>query len=234
MMNGLGLGRKILRKDTHICINKFHIRLLSDVDGATNLNHPPSSSEVNANANANASTIIQGPSLLTSTGVHRSSPSMFCLPGLRSLPFWTKGDQVAYNDPTVKKIVKHVESYSDVILEEYKSAVVGVNSKGKGEDTVLVPDYDFGGKGGEHSDSTLHKGQWDWHSYILKGERQMKFSKLCPNTTKCLEAIKSYLFSSTPFSFAFFSTLQPGASIDVSNFIVEDVLSMNANFLFRS
>ncbi|KAL3811139.1 hypothetical protein ACHAXA_006187 [Cyclostephanos tholiformis] len=34
-------------------------------------------------------TIIRGPSLLSSTGVHRPSPSLFHLPGLRSLPFWT-------------------------------------------------------------------------------------------------------------------------------------------------
>ncbi len=55
---------------------------------------------------SDVATIIQGPSLLTNTNVYRPSPSMFYLPGLRSLPFWTapnEGDpskiRVAYGDP---------------------------------------------------------------------------------------------------------------------------------------
>ena len=160
---------------------------------------------------AMGSTIVQGPSLLTLTGVHRPNPSMFQLPGLRSLPFWTRGDQVAYNDPTVKRIVSHVERHVDLIRNEYQAAVVGINRKN--EDDVLEHDYDLGGKGGEHSDRALHQGQWDWHSFILNGVKQPAFSKLCPETAKCLEEIGSDLFSTTPFSFSFFSTLQPGAMI---------------------
>ena len=185
----------------NLILRRTRIRMLSD--GAN-----PFLSE------GNGSTIVQGPSLLTSTGVHRPNPSMFHLPGLRSLPFWTKGDQIAFNDPDVRKVVHHVESFADLIRSEYQSAVVGVNSKS--EDGILQPDYDLGGKFGEHSDGALHQGQWDWHSYILKGVKQPRFSELCPETTRCLEEIEPYLFSSTPFSFAFFSTLQPGASISVS------------------
>eukprot|EP01083_Nonionella_stella_P272124 922562_1 len=66
-----------------------------------------------------AAQIIQGPSLLANTNVHRPSPSMFFLPGLRSLPFWTSPPtaeddpskvSIAYGDPAVTSIVKHLEA----------------------------------------------------------------------------------------------------------------------------
>jgi len=171
----------------------------------------PFSSDTSTGSSTAGSIIVQGPSLLTSTGIHRPNPSLFQLPGLRSLPFWTKDNVVAYNDPTVTKIVQHVEGNADVIKQEYLAAVMGVNRKNA--DDVLEPDYDLGGsKGNEHVDA-LHEGQWDWHSYILKGVKQPKFGDVCPVTSGCLESFGPNLFSTTPFSFAFFSTLQPGASI---------------------
>ena len=63
-------------------------------------------------------TIVQGPSLLASTGVHRPSPSLFFLPGLRSLPFWAapgppsrqttqpQRHRIAFNDGVVAAAVK--------------------------------------------------------------------------------------------------------------------------------
>jgi hypothetical protein len=65
-------------------------------------------SSVESELPGDVATIIQGPSLLTNTNVYRPSPSVFFLPGLRSLPFWTapptdSGDptkvQIAYGDP---------------------------------------------------------------------------------------------------------------------------------------
>ena len=110
---------------------------------------------------------------MTSTGVHRPNPSLFQLPGLRSLPFWTKDNVVAYKDPTVSKIIQHVESNADAIAQEYLAAVMGVNRKNANE--ILEPDYDLGGsKGNEHGDA-LHEGQWDWHSYILKVRKSVFF-----------------------------------------------------------
>lgn len=175
------------------------------------LNSFSSAASTGNSSSTAGSTVVQGPSLLTSTGVHRPNPSLFQLPGLRSLPFWTKDNVVAYKDPTVSKIIQHVESNADAIAQEYLAAVMGVNRKNANE--ILEPDYDLGGsKGNEHGDA-LHEGQWDWHSYILKGVKQPKFEDVCPVTSACLKSFGSNLFSSTPFSFAFFSTLQPGASI---------------------
>lgn len=42
-------------------------------------------------------------------------------------------------------------------------------------------DYDTGG-GGDGGEHKLHSGQWDWHSYVLKGRRQEVFRQHCPLT----------------------------------------------------
>lgn len=125
--------------------------------------HPPSSS-----------TVIQGPSLLTSTGVHRPSPSLFQLPGLRSLPFWTapgsstpeeqhqRRHRIAFNDPLLTSAVQHVESNYDAIREEYFSAVLGLGNASPQNERVsnpLEPDYDVSSKGGEHAEDALHSGK---------------------------------------------------------------------------
>ena len=53
--------------------------------------------------------------------------------------------------------------------------------------------------------------------FVRTGVKQPKFTEVCPKTVQCLNEIEDLLFSTTPFSFAFFSTLQPGASIKVSS-----------------
>ncbi len=138
----------------------------SSSHGQNDEDHPPDSS-----------TVIQGPSLLTFTGVHRPSPSMFHLPGLRSLPFWTAPDssdsnndsqqirrlRIAYNDPTITSAVQLVESNFKSIRDEYFSAVLGLgNGVRTGSDHVLKPlepDYDVASKGGEHAEDALHSGE---------------------------------------------------------------------------
>jgi hypothetical protein len=182
------------------------------------------------------STIIQGPSLLTNTNVHRPSPSIFFLPGLRSLPFWTAappagGDadpakvSVAYGDPTVTAVVQHLESNYLTIKDEYMSAVMGVGrttDMSSGNPTVskpLEPDYDMNKKGAEHASDKLHVGNWDWHSYVLNGVVQPKFEQACPKTTAIIAELKDQLFfgntteSHNPFGFTFFSTLHGKSSI---------------------
>jgi len=203
----------------------------------------------------NAATIVQGPSLLTDTGHARPSPSLFLLPGLRSLPFWTAPHQinvdskekrsklrVAYNDPTVSKIVQHLEDNFETILDEYRSSVLGVQSSSSPIITSssdldqmsqpnispslkmpLQPDYDLNSKGIEHSTSkseSLHEGQWDWHSYIQNGKRSLNFQSHCPKTSRVIDEIGSqHLFAdidsqgSNPFGFCFFSTLSGQSNI---------------------
>ncbi len=153
-----------------------------------------------------SATIIQGPSLLASTGVHRPSPSMFHLPGLRSLPFWTapgpssssqdqqqRQHRIAFNDPVVTAAVQHVESNYEAIKAEYFTAVLGqgreTNPHSDNVSKPLEPDYDVASKGGEHADEALHKGSWDWHSYILNGMKNERFRERCPKTAQVVDDV---------------------------------------------
>ena len=150
-----------------------------------------------------SATIIQGPSLLTSTGVHRPSPSLFHLPGLRHLPFWTApGDndslqqrrhRIAFNDPIITSAVQHVESNYDDIKAEYFAAVLGQGTETNPLDNnvskPLEPDYDVSSKGGEHAEDSLHSGNWDWHSYILNGVKNEKFKERCPKTAQVVDDV---------------------------------------------
>lgn len=58
----------------------------------------------------------------------------------------------------------------------------------------------------------LHNGQWDWSSYILKGQVQSRFQELCPTTSKVLGSIPR-IMDATPFGFAFFSSLKRNSTI---------------------
>ena len=166
-----------------------------------------------------AATIIQGPSLLTNTSKFRPSPSIFFLPGLRSLPFWTAPTsndknkvKIAYGDKTITQIVNHLESNYHVIKEEYMHAIMGLGNKTDitGEKPSihkpLEPDYDVNLKG-EHASDKLHSGTWDWHSYILNGSIQPRFEDYCPKTTALIQEMQPELFLNNPFGFSFFSTL---------------------------
>lgn len=174
------------------------------------------SSSSEASIPVDAATIVQGPSLLTNTNKFRPSPSMFLLPGLRSLPFWTAPSQkeskvsIAYGDPTITHVVNHLEANYETIKEEYMHAVMGMGSKINLSKNIvskpLEPDYDVNLKG-EHASDKLHAGTWDWHSYILNGSFQSKFEESCPKTTAIIQELESSLFLNNPFGFTFFSTL---------------------------
>ena len=131
-------------------------------------------------ANVFQSTILR-------TSRHRSSPSLFSLPGLTARP-WHRNDLFEFTD-----ILK---SNFDTIRKEYDA--VALHSKS---------DYEAGSN--EHK---LHKGEWDWHSYIQKGEKNQTFRKHCPKTCELLDSIPG-LMTKIPFAYAFFSTLHPNASI---------------------
>ena len=156
--------------------------------------------------------IVSGPSLLR-TAVHRPRPSLLYLPGLRSLPFWTQQSQnpsesnassetptrVAYNDPQVTHAVQHLEANVDTIRKEYL----------KNFDT-MKSDYET------DTEHTLHRGQWDWHSYMTKGSLQGHFGQHYPETTAILQGLRDakVLFEGVPFGYTFYSTLHPKSSID--------------------
>jgi len=135
------------------------------------------------------------------------------LPGLRSLPFWTSynhetnENRVAYQEPTLVRVVEHLEANVSVISEEYHRVA-----------PTLASDYKIKDKANEHS---LHKGQWDWHSYMTKGQIQGQFAQYFPNTTQILQELRTengmparLLLEDIPFGYAFFSTLHPRSKID--------------------
>jgi Aspartyl/Asparaginyl beta-hydroxylase len=135
------------------------------------------------------------------------------LPGLRSLPFWTSYDsssdtnRIAYQDPTLTKVVSHLEKQVDVIRQEYNRVA-----------PLLQSDYKHDAAN-EHS---LHQGTWDWHSYMTKGKIQGQFGQHFPETMQILQQLRQnendgspswLLLENIPFGYAFFSTLHPHSNI---------------------
>lgn len=119
--------------------------------------------------------------------MHRPAPSLFYFPGLSA-------SRPVYSSETFPWAAQLRES-KDVILSEYRAL------------RDAAPSSDYVQAADEHR---LHAGQWEWNSYILKGKRQTQFALQCPRTVELLEGIHSpgSLMHSTPFSFAFFSTLK--------------------------
>jgi aspartate beta-hydroxylase len=149
------------------------------------------------------------------------------LPGLRSLPFWTSDARpnpnnpnepprrrIAYNDPSVTRVVELLESNADTIREEYLKVAPSLPSDYEG-----LQDHGSG-KDGSDKDITLHEGDWDWHTYLSKGNVQGDFVMKFPETSKILndglrgEENNFQLFEGTPFGFCFFSNLGGGAKIE--------------------
>lgn len=124
-------------------------------------------------------------------GITRPAPALFAMLGLEARAFW---DDARDLFPWVVQLERETER----IHEEYAAAR-----------DVTMSDYDVRG-GDEH---TLHDGEWEWRSYILKGERQESFAKTFPATRDALETVPG-LQSGIPFAYSFFSTLKPGSRIN--------------------
>lgn len=120
---------------------------------------------------------------------HRPAPSLFFFPGLTAKPVWDP-----YITP-LNKITKALQACHDDLLQEY-AHIRKLDSS----------DYQMTK---EEERMKLHHGEWDWNSYILKGIRQTNFACSCPKTVEMLESMSNpHLMTSTPFSYAFFSTLK--------------------------
>lgn len=138
------------------------------------------------------------------------------LPGLRSLPFWSQYDadrdetRVAYDDPSIKFAVEHLEGGFPSILEEYRRVSPSLSSDYGVEEVASAGDGDQHGH-----DSALHSGKWDWHSYMQKGKLQGHFCEHFPTTSEILQALRDegLLFEGTPFGYVFFSRLYGNSKI---------------------
>ncbi|GMI01283.1 hypothetical protein TrLO_g1110 [Triparma laevis f. longispina] len=140
---------------------------------------------------------------------------MFSIHGLRSLPFWTAPDansdnRIAYNDPYLKSVVDSLEANYDDIKAEYLEAVMGLSTSSTGLNDSKPMESDYVSTDTEHH---LHKGNWEWHSYILKGGKSPSFAQRCPKTASIIDSFGDKLFG-TPFSYCFFSTLHADSSIE--------------------
>lgn len=147
--------------------------------------------------------VVQGPAILK-TCQHRPTPSMIHLPGLRSLPFWTRllepsisnssnpkqnhtlsnnnpstqfQNQIAFGDPILEQVVQWLEQHVDIIRDEYLQY-----------HEHYVSDYHIHST--EHHTTTLHQGQWDWHSYMTKGKIQANFFQQFPQTFAILQHLR--------------------------------------------
>lgn len=189
---------------TRMKATRFHPLLLRDsIPTRANLFARTLSSNSGSSDPILACEIVKGPSLLR-TSLHRPAPSMVFLPGLRSLPFWTQLDsenntRVAYQDPELQHAVQYLEDNWSMICDEYNSF-------------EQLPPSDYNYKETEHK---LHTGQWDWHSFMLKGKVQHEFCQQFPQTATILQKLRheGLLFAGTPFGYSFFSTLSPKSSI---------------------
>ncbi|VEU44851.1 unnamed protein product [Pseudo-nitzschia multistriata] len=178
--------------------------------------------------------VVQGPSLLR-TPAPRPHPTLMIMPGMRSLPFWTSDStptpssnpgssappprrRIAYNDPSVSRAVEYLEQHADIIREEYLRVAPSLPS-----DYENLQDHTQGSGDGKSNDTKLHDGDWDWHTYLSKGNVQGDFVMKFPETSKILndgfrgEENNYQLFEGTPFGFVFFSNLGGGAKIAPHN-----------------
>jgi aspartyl/asparaginyl beta-hydroxylase (cupin superfamily) len=126
-------------------------------------------------------------------GLRRPSPSIFVYPGLSS-------PSPLLPARLFPRITETLQSNFDVIKSEFLSINSGQNRTSN--------DYE---ESNEHH--KLHNGEWNWNSYIKKGKRSGEFALKCPRTAEILESLPN-LMTGTPFSYAFFSTLRKGATID--------------------
>ncbi|KAG5190796.1 putative aspartyl/Asparaginyl beta-hydroxylase [Tribonema minus] len=122
----------------------------------------------------------------------RPHPTLFFFPGLSS-----KTWHEPHKDTTHDTWVRRLESSYDAVKREYLDLV---------EKRKAASDYDVG------TEHKLHKGHWDWHSYVLKGQKQPSFAEACPITAQLLDATESHM-TGTPMSYSFFSTLHPRSAI---------------------
>lgn len=110
-----------------------------------------------------------------------------------------------------------MESNVDAIREEYLRVSPSLTS-----DYDSLQDHSQSSSSSSSTSNasrTLHEGQWDWYTYLSKGNIQGHFVLKFPETSRILnEGLRKaqnnfQLFEGTPFGFVFFSSLGPGAKV---------------------
>lgn len=131
--------------------------------------------------------------IVRTNAAYRPAPSLVYFPGLTSKP---------WHDAGAFEFAKDFEANFKKIREEYWQLR---RSYGERDDYVKQKD--------EH---TLSQGEWKWMNYIEAGKvvNHDVFEKHCPTLVQLMhESVGASLMTKTPFSYTFFSTMSPGASI---------------------
>ena len=119
--------------------------------------------EANHRADLFKSTVLRCPSGLPGAPA-RPSPSIFTFPGLRAHPIWAEDDL----SPSLAVFSARLRKHAPAITSEYLNLV----RRHQSSDYIR----------GEH-EKALHKGQWDWFSFVKQGELgSPSVWQLCPTT----------------------------------------------------
>lgn len=160
-------------------------------------------------------TIVQS-ALFRTRGLtrHRPFPTKMVYPGLSGQhPLWTDNIEQCHSD-----ICEALRANYSAIREDYENLMAAASERSDYVDE-------------EHR---LHSGDWDWQSYMKKGEVSGAFAAQCPNTVNVLETLShrpvlnslststhhdrgeqcQSLFKGVPFGYAFFSTMGPHSKIE--------------------
>lgn len=127
--------------------------------------------------------------LLRVNSYNRPNPTLFYFPGITSSSVW---------DSNQFKSARLLEQSYSFIKEEYVKAK-HLNS--------LKNDYTM-----IDNEKSLHKGTWNWYSYIQKGKINESFKQQFPLTAQVLGSMDD-LLCDVPFSYSFFSHLDSPSEI---------------------
>ena len=131
--------------------------------------------------------------ILRTSNILRPFPTLFYFPGIRSFPIWENmKDEI--------KSIKLLEDNYKAIREEYLQVLLE-----KAPENYKFTDHE----------KSLHKGDWEWYSYISKGTKNQNFINNFPFTNSLLDKITDIgeIMYDLPFSYTFFSRLSPLSSI---------------------
>ena len=130
------------------------------------------------------------------------APTLFSLPGLTARADWGGAAGLARaGHEELALAVRAVEASAAVIVDEYDTAAAT-----RARDGRAASDY------AAEPGHALSRGRWDWVSYVDKGAVVPEFGRDAPATAALLERVPR-LMTGSPFGFAFFSSLAPGADI---------------------
>jgi hypothetical protein len=154
---------------------------------------------------AAAATIVRS-GLVRTRGLapQRQAPSLFLLPGLSARAWWSRAELGAW--------VRELEAGTETLLAEYDAlcaarAQAARAAQPAGAAARARSDYELA-----QGEQALHEGAWDWQSFIMKGRWQSRMEQSCPRSAALLRRVPG-LMTGLPLSYAFFSTLGPGATI---------------------